>query len=95
MFFDPDSPPISFPRNLRRPSGRKTAVLTAVSTSLLVGYVATLSIAAGMVGLAVAGALAAVAARRRGRRPLRRLARWAARVGVEVLGNLPAPQRPR
>ncbi|MGH9165091.1 MAG: hypothetical protein ACRDZW_06205 [Acidimicrobiales bacterium] len=82
--------------DVTRPAGgrRRVAPVSAGALATLVAaaYVATAGIAA--VGAAV-GFAAAGWARSRGRRPLRRFARWAARVGTEVLGNIPTPERPR
>ena len=51
--------------------------------------------AAGVAALSAAVGLATAKwARRRGRHPLRRLTRWGARVGADVMRNLPTPERP-
>ena len=59
-------------------------------------YVAEGQRTAGVAAQSAAVGLATAAwARRRGRHLLRRLTRWGARVGVEVMRNLPTPERPR
>lgn len=76
-------------------------VATLVFAGALVIPVAAAYVAAGLRAAAVAALSTAVGlataawARSQGRRPLRRLSRWAARVGAEVMRNLPAPERPR
>lgn len=83
--------------NLR--SRRRVATLVLVGALVIpvaAAYVAAGLRAAAVAALSTAVGLATAAwARSRGRRPLRRLSRWAARVGTEAMRNLPAPERPR
>ena len=71
-----------------------------VLAGALVIPVAAASLAEGLRAAGVAALSAAVGlataewARRRGRHPLRRLTRWGARVGADVMRNLPTPERP-
>lgn len=88
--------------DVARPTGRsRRRVAAVVSAGALATLVAAAYVDAGprTAGIAAVGAAvgftAAAWARSRGRRPLRRFARWAARVGTEVLGNIPTPERPR
>ena len=82
----------------RRHRGRRVAavVLTAVLAMLVAVFAAATPPAAGAWAVLAGSATAAVVwGRSRGRESLRRLGRWGARVGTEVLANLPTPQRPR
>ena len=70
-------------------------VLAGALASPVAAYVAGLRTAAVAALSAVVGLATAAWARSRGRRPLRRLTRWGARVGAEAMRNLPIPERPR
>ncbi|MFN2504751.1 MAG: hypothetical protein ABR540_11120 [Acidimicrobiales bacterium] len=81
-----------------RRRGRRVApvVLTAVLAMLVAVFAAATPPAAGAWAVLAGSATAAVVwGRSRGRESLHRLGRWGARVGTEVLANLPTPQRPR
>ena len=85
--------------DVARPAGRgrrRVAAVVLAGALVAAAYVDAGPRTAGIaaVGAAVGFATAAWA-RSRGRRPLRRFARWTARVGTEVLGNVPTPERPR
>ena len=79
----------------------RRGVAALVLAGALVLPVAAAYVAAGLWAAVVAALSAAVGlataawARRRGTHPLRRFTRWGARVGVEVMRNLPTPERPR
>lgn len=84
-------------RGLARRSRQRVAaaVLAGALASPVAAYVAGLRTVAVAALSAVVGLATAVWARSGGRRPLRRLSRWATRVGAEAMRNLPIPERPR
>ena len=82
----------------RRRRGRRVAVvvLAGVLAMLVEVFAAATPPASGAWAVLAGAATGAVVwGRSRGRESLRRLGRWGARVGTEVLANLPTPQRPR
>lgn len=79
-----------------RSRGRVAAlVLAGALASPVAANVAGLRTAAVAASSAVVGLATAAWARNGGRRPLRRLFRWATQVGTEAMRNLPIPERPR